>query len=186
MSVRLTPPQLKDLYERKADAMARRPRFAFASSRTEVRLEEGLRCEVAGPAGRVVADADPEDGGTGAGPDAGELMRASLGASLAMGYRLWAARLDVPIDEVTLEITCEYDQRGELGVTDDVPVGWRRLVVVVTIASAAPPSDVHQVVEAANRHSPILANLAPTIEQIHHLIVKPIRSPRGNDSFRPR
>jgi uncharacterized OsmC-like protein len=186
MSARLTPPELKDLYERKADAMTRRPRFAFASSRTEVRLSEGLRCEVGGPAPRVVADAAPEDGGTGAGPDAGELLRASVGSSLAMGYRLWAARLEVPIDEIALEVTCEYDQRGELGVADEVPVGWRRLVVVVTISSAAPASDVHRVVEAANRHSPILANLSSHIERVHHLIVTPARSLRGNESFHAR
>ena len=63
------------------------------------------------------------------------MMRAGLVACLAMGYRMWGARLDVAIDDVEVDVMCESDVRGQLGIAD-VPIGWQRIVVDVRIASA--------------------------------------------------
>jgi uncharacterized OsmC-like protein len=175
----VTPAQLKDLYARKASAMARRPRFAQGNGQARVRLGPDLLCDVEHPGHNLIADAAPGDGGGGLGPDPGELMIASLGASLAMGYRLWSARLDIPIEGAEVEILCEYDLRGQLGADGDVPVGWQRLVIAVTLISAAPEGLLHQMVALADRHCPMLANLSPRIERVHRLaIVRP-----GNDPF---
>ena len=101
------------------------------------------------------------------------MMRAAVVACLAMGYQQWAARLDVAIDEIEIDVLCETDVRGQLGIAD-VPVGWQRMIVDVCIASRAPDADVQRVVETADRLSPLLANLSPAIERIHHLrIVHP-------------
>jgi len=100
-------------------------------------------------------------------------MRASLVACLAIGYRMWGARLGVAIDAVDVDVVCESDARGQLGI-DGVPVGWQRIVMDVSIASRAPEADVRRVVETADRLSPMLANLSPAIERVHHLrIVHP-------------
>jgi uncharacterized OsmC-like protein len=166
----VTPAQLKDLYARKASAMARRPLFARGSGQARVRLGPDLLCDVEHPGHSLVADAPPDDGGHGLGPDPGELMAASLGASLAMGYRLWSARLDVPLDAAEIDVLCEYDVRGQLGSVE-VPVGWQRVVVTATVTSRAPEASVRQMVELADRHCPMLANLSPRIERIHRLAI---------------
>lgn len=161
---------LKDLYERKARAMARRPSFGRSSGQARVRLQDGLSCDVEHEDRMIVVDQPPEEGGTGRGPHPGQLMRASLAACLAQGYRIWGARLGVPIDEVEIEVVCEYDARGQVGVAD-VPIGWQRIAFDVRIRSSATLAEVERVVETANRQSPMLANLAPTIEQEHKLTV---------------
>jgi uncharacterized OsmC-like protein len=166
----VTPEQLKDLYARKASAMARRPLFARGSGQARVRLGPDLLCDVEHPGHSLLADAAPDDGGQGLGPDPGELMAASLGASLAMGYRLWSARLDVPIAGAEIDVLCEYDRRGQLGA-GEAPVGWQRLIVAATVTSGAPEAAVRQMVELADRHCPMLANLSPRIERIHRLTV---------------
>jgi uncharacterized OsmC-like protein len=166
----VTPTQLKDLYARKAGAIARRPRFACASDHARVRLRGDLLCTVEHPAHVLTVDAPPEDGGGGAAPDPSELMSASLGASLAMGYRLWAARLDVAFDEAEVEILCEYDLRGRLGA-EEITAGWQRLVIASTIVSIGPEAEVRRVAEAAHRHDPMLANLSPQIVRVVHLNV---------------
>jgi uncharacterized OsmC-like protein len=169
----VTPAQLKDLYARKARAMARRPRFARGSGHARVRLGPDLLCDVEHPAHSLVADASPEDGGGGQGPEPGELMTASLGASLAMGYRLWSARLDVPIEAAEVNVQCEYDLRGQLG-DGEAPVGWQRVVIETSLTTAADETAVREMVAMAHRHCPMLANLAPQIERIHRLgIVRP-------------
>ena len=166
----MTPEQLKDLYARKASAMARRPVFAHASGQARVRLGPDLLCDVEHRRHSLLADALPDDGGRGLGPDPGELMAASLGASLAMGYRLWSARLDVPLEGAEVDVLCESDLRGQLGA-GEAPVGWQRVVVSATVISRAPEASVRQMVELAERHCPMLANLSPSIERIHRLTI---------------
>ena len=164
---------LKDLYERKRRAMSRRPSFARTSGRAFVRLRDGLCCEVEEGAWRTRIDQSIEGGGGGTAPHPAEMMRAALVACLAMGYRMWGARLDVEIGQVEVDVLCETDVRGQMGLAD-VPVGWQRIVIDVCIASRASEADVRRVVETADRLSPLLANLSSAIERIHQLrIVHP-------------
>jgi uncharacterized OsmC-like protein len=173
--VTVTPRAIKDLHERKARALTRRPAFARATGQARVVLEAGFACAVEDEDRRLTADLPVKDGGDAAGPSPDQLMRASLGAALAIGYRLWAARLEVPLAAAAVDVTCDYDSRGQLGV-DGVAVGWQRLCVEVTITSAAPEADVRRVVETADRLSPMLANLAATVVRTHRLtVVKAVR-----------
>jgi uncharacterized OsmC-like protein len=161
---------LKDLYERQRRILARRPSFGFLNAQAHVRLGDTLLCEVEEAAWRTRVDQPVEEGGTGSAPQPGQMMRASIAAGLAMGYRQWGARLDVAIDGVEVDVLCESDTRGQLGI-EGVAVGWQRIIVVVRISSDAPEADVRRVVETADRLSPLLANLSPAIERVHRLRV---------------
>jgi uncharacterized OsmC-like protein len=52
------------------------------------------------------------------------LGRGALGSCLALGYAMWAIRLDVPIESLEVDVEADYDTRGELGVADDIPPGY--------------------------------------------------------------
>ncbi len=176
----VTEAQLRDLYQRKARAIARRPGFGAGSGRTRVTLrsDAGLRCEAeADPGGTSqLIDATSADGGDGSAPSPADLLRASIGACVAMGCRIWAARREVSLDAVVVEITAEYDDRGALGLSAEAPVGWRRLIVAVALTSEALEVDLREVLALALRHSPMLANLAPAIVQVHGFsVVRPSR-----------
>ncbi|HVR61318.1 MAG TPA: OsmC family protein [Polyangia bacterium] len=163
--------ELKALFERKARAMARRPVFGRGTAQARIQLGDGLACDVEHPERKLLVDQPVSEGGGGAGPPPDELMRASIGASLAMGYRLWGARLGVAIDAVEVEMTCEYDVRGQLGVADDVTAGWQSVRFDVAITSAAPEAAIRHVVETADRRCPMLANLALSVRRVHHLSI---------------
>ncbi len=164
----MTSAGLKDLYERKRRALVRRPSFGRTYAQAHVRLGDSLLCEVEEGAWRTRVDQSSEEGGTGSAPHPGQMMRASIAACLAMGYRLWSARLGVAIEDVEVDVLCESDARGQLGI-DGVSVGWQRIVVDVRLGSRAPEADVRRVVETADRLSPLLANLSSGIERVHHL-----------------
>jgi uncharacterized OsmC-like protein len=167
--------EIKALFDRKAHAMARRPAFGRGSGQARVRLGTGLRCDTEHGDRTLLVDQPTSEGGAGAGPHPGQLMRASLGACLAMGYRIWGARLGVAIDAVEVELTCEFDARGQLGVAEDVAIGWQQVRFDVTITSAAPEEALRRVVATADRLSPMLANLSPSVRRRHHLtIVRPV------------
>ena len=170
------PDALRALHERKASVMTRRPGFARGSGHTRVRMEAGYVCDVEHEDRSMRADQPASEGGGGTGPHPGQLMRASLAACLAMGYRTWGARLRTAIEAVEVEITCDYDARGQMGL-DDVAIGWQRILFVVRIDSSAGETAVRQVVETADRLSPMLANLSPAIERRHTLTVRQLSAP---------
>jgi uncharacterized OsmC-like protein len=169
----MTDRQLKALFDQKARAMARRPAFGRASGHAVVRLaREGFACDVDAEDRSVRVDLPTTEGGAGSAPHPGQLMRAALGACLAIGYRLWGARLGVPVDAVTIEVTCEYDARGQMGVAEDVAVGWEAVRFDVTITSTASRAAVEQVVATADRLNPMLANLATSVRRLHRLHIQ--------------
>ena len=164
--------ELKAMFERKARAMARRPAFGHGTGQARIRLGDGFVCDVEHLDRKLVVDQPTHQGGSGRGHPPDELMRASIGASLAMGYRLWGARLGVRIDSVEVEMTCTYDERGQLGVSDDVPPGWQSVRFDVTLTSDAAEDELRQVVQTADRLNPMLANLAPSVRRGHHLAIR--------------
>ncbi|HVT09953.1 MAG TPA: OsmC family protein [Polyangia bacterium] len=160
--------RLKDLYDRKRRALLRRPALGRIDAQAHARLGENLRCEVDDAGWRVHVDPSVEEGGRPSAPHPGQMMRASIAACLAIAYRQWGARLDVPIDDVEVDVLCQLDARGQLGI-EGVAVGWQRMVVVVRIQSRAPEADVRRLVDTADRLNPLLANLSPAIHRVHHL-----------------
>jgi uncharacterized OsmC-like protein len=164
--------ELRTLYEEQARALRRHPSLGKTSHRANVALVAEFVCEARSPGHVTRADLPVAEGGTDSAPTPGDLMRASLGTCLAMGYRVWAARLGVALDSVEVDVTCELDARGRLGVAADVPVGWQRLLFDVRVVSKAPEADVRRVVEHADQLSPMLANLSPAIERVHALDIQ--------------
>lgn len=150
---------LKTIQERNVKAIKLRPSIGQGTATTTVRVRDGLTCDIEDGRWKLVADEMPGDGGAGLGPDPGVLVRAGLGSCLAMGYVLWAARLDIPLDSVEVKVEADYDARGMFGVDDSVPPGWGAVRYTTVISSPAPPERLRELVETADRHSPILDDL---------------------------
>ena len=171
--------QLRALYEQRRVALQRHPSLARSTVQAHARLTIGLRCEVRHGERITHVDLPEGQGGTATAAGPGDLLRASLGACLAMGYRAWGALLGLELADVEVDVTVEFDARGQLGLADDVAIGWQRLLVDVRIASDAPAAEIYRLVEHANRLSPMLANLSPAIVRVHSLsIQRPHLSPQ--------
>ena len=148
--------QIREAYERGARAVSLRPAIARKTGRTAVRLLPNLACEVTDGPWTLTASLGAAAGVTPAGPGPGTLGRGALGSCLALGYAAWGARLGVEFDSVEVVVEADYDTRGELGVSDEVPPGYTQVRCHVTIASRAPEADVRRVIETADRYSPYL------------------------------
>ena len=165
---------LRNLYEHQARSLARRPSLGRASARSRVHLVSDTKASAHSGTRVTEVELPTEDGGTDTAPHPGELMRACLGSALVLGYRLWAARLGIPVTSVDVDVTVEFDARGALGLDDDVAIGWERIVFDVRIESTAPTEAIEDLVERTHRLCPMLANLTSTITRVHNLtVVKP-------------
>lgn len=146
--------QIRDIFERNAQAVRLRPSVGRGTLTTRVRLRPGLECEIVDGAWSLKAGMSPASGGTNAGPTPGILGRGALGSCLAIGYAMWAARLGVALDSVEVEVEADYDSRGELGIADDVPPGYLQVRYRVTVASPAAEEDLRRVIDTADKYSP--------------------------------
>jgi len=169
----MTPDELRANHERQVRGLARRPDLGRTSTQTRAwSCTSELSCEVEHDgAQQQLVDLPRGEGGGGRAPHPGQLLRASIAACLALGYRAWAARLSVPLDAAEVEVTCELDVRGQLGVAEDVAIGWQRLIIASHLRGPAPEAELRRIAQHAERLSPMLANLAPAIERVHRVHV---------------
>ncbi|HKP63199.1 MAG TPA: OsmC family protein [Polyangiales bacterium] len=171
------PSSVRDRYERRVAELRDHPEHGHRHGSARAELAYGFACDVDLGDRSLRVDLPRADGGSSTGPHPGQLMRASLSACLVMGYRAWAARLDVPLDDVAVQICCAYDERGQLGIDDEAWIGWQRIHWTTTLWSSAPDSDLTRLVETTHRFSPMLANLAPYIAREFELrVVRTARS----------
>ncbi|MGC4089506.1 MAG: OsmC family protein [Polyangiaceae bacterium] len=139
------------------------------TQRAQVSRAYGFACDVSHSDRTLRVDLPRSAGGGATGAHPGQLLRASVGACLVIGCTYWARRLGVELDDVRLELACSYDERGQLGLDDSVSIGWQRIEIDLHITSSAARADVERVVMTAQRLSPMLHNLSPSIERIFRL-----------------
>lgn len=163
------PETLRKTYRRNAKAITLRPAVGMSTGHTTVRVRDGTTCEVENGPWTFTADVGTDQGGNDAGPGPGVLERAALGSCLGIGYSQWAALLEVPIDRIQVEVESEFDARGSFGI-EDQPPGFTRLRYRVTIESPASESEIQEVIDQADRHSPVLDDFRrpiPVEREIH-------------------
>jgi uncharacterized OsmC-like protein len=120
-------------------------------------VEEGLRCRVEGPDGwTLVTDMPPALGGEGSAPTSSWFLRAAWAACDATMVALRAAELGIPVVRIEVTAESQSDSRGLLGVRDDVPAGPLAARNRIRIAAeGVDPAQLRDIVEWADRHSPV-------------------------------
>ena len=147
---------IKSALDRNVAAITAQPSAGQGTAVTRVHWRHGLTCAVDDGPWKLVVGMTGKHGGDDAGPNPGVFGRTALGSCLAIGYAMWAARMNVPIRSLEVEVHADYDARGELGIDDSVRPGYTEMRVVVSIGSDAPESDVLAMMEMAERHSSYL------------------------------
>lgn len=149
------PKTIRKAFERNARAVSLRPSTGQYTTCTKIRVRDGTTCEIEHGDWTFTADVGRNAGGNDAGPGPGILERAALGSCLAIGYATWAARFDVPIEHLEVEVEADVDARGMHGVAD-MPPGYKALRYRVTIQSPAPEEEIRRMLDEADAHSPVL------------------------------
>ena len=98
----------------------------------------------------------PPVGGAGSAPTAGWVLRAAWAACDATAIAMRAAELGIALRRLEVVAESESDFRGLLGLGDGVPPGPLRARIQVRIAAdGAEAEQLREIVEWADRHSPV-------------------------------
>lgn len=149
---------IREAIERLSTAIAAQPEKARAKNASATaRITEHLQCEIGGPHGeRLITDMPPAMGGTASGPNPGWLLRGALASCTATVIAMRAAKLGVELSHLEVTVESDSDNRGILGLDEDVSAGLATIRATVKIGAPTASSDeLKDIVKWADAHSPV-------------------------------
>ncbi len=92
------------------------------------------------------------------------LLRAALGACMAMSYRLRAAKHGIELTSIRVTVEADSAIAGMLLLDSPAPPGYTELRAHVEIDSPSPADEVLRILDEADRLSPLLDVFARATE----------------------
>ena len=120
-------------------------------------LEAGLRCRATGPHGAsLVTDMPKGVGGDDTAPSPGWLLRAALATCDATLIAMYAAHLGVTLTTLEVTVESESDNRGLLGMDEQIAAGPLSIRTRVRVAADGVTAEqLRDIVAWAEAHSPV-------------------------------
>lgn len=120
-------------------------------------LVGGLVVRVTGPKGATITtDMVPSVGGTATAPSPGWLLRAAEASCVVTLIAMRAAVLGLTLDRLEVTVESVSDDRGLLGLDDDVPAGpLSGRVAVRLTAAGADPNLLEEIAHWGVKHCPV-------------------------------
>src|SRR6201982_2686218 len=103
------------------------PDSALVTLRAEGRVGENVTCKIETGKARVEAGLHPATGGDGACACSADMLLEALVGCAGVTLRAVATALNVPLRGATIRAEGDLDFRGTLGVSKDVPVGFKQI-----------------------------------------------------------
>lgn len=173
MSTVSTQGRIRDALDRNVRALELRPSLGAKVATTRVELTEGLICHSTEGDWRLSSDMSEKMGGTSTAPNPGTIGRTALGTCLATSFAMWAARMDVSFERIAVDVIAEFDARGEMGVSDEVPPGYTKVTFKVHVVSQAPEERVRELFAVTERHTSWLDLIRRPVDTAIELTIAP-------------
>ena len=170
-----TTERIKAAYERHLKVITQRPSIAEGTQTVKVRARAGLTCDIEASSGAMVTDVALDQGGNGEGRTPGDYFLSGLGGCLAIGYLQHAAKLDVPISSLEVEVQGDYDLHGEYGL-NDTPSGYLAIRYIVNIESSADEADILRVLDETDPVDSMLDTIQRPIPTHRELRLKQVEA----------
>ena len=104
-----------------------RPETALITLRAEGRIGEGIACKIETGKARVEAGLHPATGGDGQSACSADMLLEALVGCAGVTLRAVAIALGISLRSGTITADGDLDFRGTLGVSKDVPVGFKEI-----------------------------------------------------------
>jgi len=135
------------------------PAAALVTLRAEGDLGEGIACSVGTGKALVEAGLHPATGGSGTQACSGDMLLQALVACAGVTLSAVATSLGIPIEVGRLRAEGDLDFRGTLGVSKDVPVGFKDIRLEIVLESSAPSEQLDKLLELTERYCVVLQTL---------------------------
>src|SRR5437773_10960352 len=104
-----------------------RPETALVTLSAEGRVSEDITCKIETGKSRVETGLHPATGGDGRSACSADMLLEALVGCAGVTRRAVATSLNIPLRGGTIRAEGDLDFRGTLGVSKDVPVGFKQI-----------------------------------------------------------
>ena len=140
------------------------PKEALITLHAEGKLDEGVACSVSTGKALVEAGLHPATGGSGLQACSGDMLLQALVACAGVTLSAVATALEISVDDGQIRAEGDLDFRGTLGVSKEVPVGFRDIRLFFNLSSDATPEQLAKLIELTERYCVVLQTLRAPLE----------------------
>jgi uncharacterized OsmC-like protein len=143
---------LKEKYREEPDA-------ALVVLRASARAGEGIACRVETGRALVEAGLHPATGGSGLQACSGDMLLEALVACAGVTLRAVATALGIELRDAVISAEGDLDFRGTLGVSKEVPVGFRAIRLHFSLDTDASDEQIATLLRLTERYCVVLQTL---------------------------
>ena len=149
-----------------------RPETALITLRAEGRIGGNVACKIQTGKARVEAGLHPATGGDGVSACSADMLLEALVGCAGVTLSAVATALDIPLRSATIRVEGDLDFRGSLGVSKDVPVGFKQIRLNFNLDSDATEEQLATLVRLTERYCVVYQTLShpAEISVLHRVI----------------
>jgi len=142
------------------------PQTALVVLKAEGALGAGISCRVDTGKAVIEAGLHPATGGTGLQACSGNMLLDALVACAGVTLQAVATALGIEIQSGRVRAEGELDFRGTLGVSKEAPVGFKRIRLIIDVATTATEEQKANLLRLTERYCVVLQTLkqSPIVE----------------------
>lgn len=145
-------------YDATREAVAADPETGKGSFTATTEWLDGARGRTTARSFTIETDEPTPLGGSDVAVDPMELLLAAVGTCIQIGWVTQAARRDIDLRSLRIDVSGDFDLRGYLGLDADVRPGYATIRYRVEVDSDATPEQLAEIREIVERTSPMLDN----------------------------
>ena len=151
--------ELKNLQAPLKEQYRTQPDTAIITLKAQGKIGEGISCKVETGRALVEAGLHPATGGDGLLACSGDLLLEALVACAGVTLKAVATAIGVEIKDATIKAEGDLDFRGTLGVSKEVPVGFKTIRLQFNIDSNATAGQMESIKKLTERYCVVYQTL---------------------------
>src|SRR5262249_29349081 len=156
----MTADELRSLQAPLKAQYRERPETALVTLRAQGRVGDNITCKIETGKARVEAGLPPATGGDGLSACWADMLVAALVGCGGVALRGVPTPLSVPLRGATIQAEGDLDFRGTLGVSKDVPVGFKQIRLHVDLDTDATEDQVATLLRLTERYCVVYQTLS--------------------------
>ena len=137
-----------------------RPETALVTLRAEGQIGQNITCKIETGKARVEAGLHPATGGDGLSACSADMLLEALVGCAGVTLSAVATALGIPLRGATIRAEGDLDFRGTLGVSKDVPVGFKEIRLNFDLDTDASEEQVATLIRLTERYCVVYQTLA--------------------------
>jgi uncharacterized OsmC-like protein len=168
----MTPDELRSLQAPLKAQYRESPETALVTLRAEGRVGENVTCKIETGKARVAAGLHPATGGDGTSACSADMLLEALVGCAGVTLSAVATALGIALRDATVRAEGDLDFCGTLGVSKDVPVGFKQIRLNLDLDTDASEEQLATLIRLTERYCVVYQTLSRPAEiRVLHRVI---------------